>query len=73
MEKGASPGNQKLSALLIVAPNKALEIVELALNNNKGDVKATAKALRIGRTTLTTWIGKYSRLQTTVDRARDGK
>lgn len=62
---GAS-GNPKLTALWVIDASQAVKIVSRALEMNEGNVSRTAKALKIGRTTLKRWISDNQALKNIV-------
>ena len=64
--------NPKLTALWELDQKQAIRIVTTAMRQYDGDLKATAKALNIGRTTLHRWILQYPELKTSLDKIRQG-
>jgi len=63
--------NPQLSACWVNDDEQAIRIVSKAIRNNEGDVKATAFALNIGRTTLNRWISEHKELRKVLADARE--
>ncbi len=62
--------NPRLSSLRIADPASWLRLMANALRDNDGDVTATAKALKIGRTTLNRWLMEHPDLKAIVQQIR---
>lgn len=62
--------NPILSALWVNDENQAIRIVSMAIRDNYGNIKATAEALKLSRTTLNRWVKDHPELQRVVKKAR---
>jgi DNA-binding NtrC family response regulator len=52
-------GNPKLTALWVLEPEEAAEVVSNALRNNDGNVTAAAEELGVGRASLYRWMEEH--------------
>lgn len=55
-------GNPKLTALWVLEPEEAAEVVSNALRNNDGNVTAAAEELGVGRASVYRWMEEHPAL-----------